>query len=109
MQAKPGMWFQQPQLPRTQARAKLPDTCPTATRSQSAPQHFARSQRRLADFMGAVRDLAVLAECVGVSKEVMAGEYYRALMRCRKLMAYENQKLGLANVDPSLPARGHAG
>jgi flagellar protein FlbT len=64
---------------------------------------------RLAEFMGAVRDPSVLAECIGVSKEVMAGEYYRALMRCRKLIAYEAERLGLRDVDTSVPARGHAG
>ena len=64
---------------------------------------------RLAEFMGAIRDPAILAECVGVSKEVMAGEYYRALMRCRKLMTYEEEKLGMAHVNPGLSARGHAG
>ncbi len=64
---------------------------------------------RLAEFMGAVRDPLILSECIGVSKEVMAGEYYRALMRCRKLISYEAERLGLTNVDQSLPARGHAG
>ncbi|HCK83415.1 MAG TPA: flagellar biosynthesis repressor FlbT [Hyphomonadaceae bacterium] len=64
---------------------------------------------RLAEFMGAVRDPEMLAECIGVSKEVIAREYYRALMRCRKLIAYEAERLGLRNVDQSLPARGHAG
>jgi flagellar biosynthesis repressor protein FlbT len=62
---------------------------------------------RLAEFMGAVRDPAILAECVGVSREVMAGEFYRALMRCRKLIAYEDEKLG--HVDPGVPTRGYAG
>jgi len=62
---------------------------------------------RLAEFMGAVRDPAILAECVGVSREVMAGEFYRALMRCRKLIAYEDEKLG--HVDTGVPARGYAG
>ncbi len=64
---------------------------------------------RLAEFMGVVRDPIILSECIGVSKEVMAGEYYRALMRCRKLISYEAERLGLTNVDQSLSARGHAG
>ena len=72
-------------------------------------QAYADFAARLADFMGAVRDPAILAECIGVSKEVMAGEYYRALMRCRKLMAYEAERMGIAHVDQGLPARGHAG
>jgi flagellar protein FlbT len=65
--------------------------------------------RRLNEFMNVVRDPIVLAECIGVSKEVMAGEYYRALMRCRKLIAYEADRLGTRHVDQGVPARGHAG
>ncbi|MFZ4120563.1 MAG: flagellar biosynthesis repressor FlbT [Caulobacterales bacterium] len=65
--------------------------------------------QRLAEFMGAVRDPEVLAECVGVSRDVMAGDYYRALIRCRKLIAYEDDRLGTLHVDPSLSTRGHAG
>lgn len=70
---------------------------------------FQEFSQRLAEFMGVVRDPGVLVECIGVSKEVMAGEYYRALMRCRKLIAYEAERLGLRDVDQGLPTRGHAG
>ena len=70
---------------------------------------YAEFALRLAEFMGAVRDASVLAECIGVSKEVIAGEYYRALMRCRKLITYEAERLGLGHVDQSIPARGHPG
>jgi flagellar protein FlbT len=76
---------------------------------QSHDHAYADFAARLAEFMGAVRDPQILAECVGISKEVMAGEYYRALMRCRKLMAFESERLGLADVSTSIPARGHAG
>ena len=76
----------------------------------SRDEAYTEFARRLNEFMGVVRDPGVLAECIGVSKEVMAGEYYRALMRCRKLMSYEAERLGLtSNVDQSLPARSHAG
>ena len=71
---------------------------------------YAEFAARLAEFMGVVRDPAVLSECIGVSKEVMAGEYYRALMRCRKLISYEAERLGLgSDVDQGLPARSHTG
>ena len=49
---------------------------------------------RMTDFMGAIRNADVLAECVSVSREVMSGEYYKALLRCRKLIAYEAERLG---------------
>jgi flagellar protein FlbT len=73
-------------------------------------QAYGEFAARLAEFMGAVRDPAILTECVAVSREVMSGEYYRALMRCRKLMAYESERLGMAaHVNKDLPARGRAG
>jgi len=76
---------------------------------QGREKAYGEFAARLAEFMGAVRDPAVLAECIGVSKEVMSGEYYRALMRCRKLISYEAERLGLGHVDQSVPARSHAG
>jgi flagellar biosynthesis repressor protein FlbT len=49
---------------------------------------------RMTEFMSVVRVPAVLEECVGMSREVMSGEYYKALSRCRKLMDYEAERLG---------------
>ncbi|MDZ4776050.1 MAG: flagellar biosynthesis repressor FlbT [Alphaproteobacteria bacterium] len=72
-------------------------------------QAYSEFAVRLAEFTSAVRNPEALADCVGVSKEVMGGEYYKALMRCRKLMAYEDDLLGITNVDPGLPARRDAG
>lgn len=65
--------------------------------------------RRLAEFMGAVRNADILAECVALSREVIAGEHYKALIRCRKLIAYEDERLGRADVDPSLSASSATG
>jgi len=48
---------------------------------------------RMNEFMGAISNPDVLADCVAISRDVMAGEYYKALMRCRKLMAYEKERL----------------
>lgn len=64
---------------------------------------------RLAEFMGAVRNPSMLAECLSISREVMAGEYYKALMRCRKLIVYEDERLGMADVDSGLPTRQSTG
>jgi flagellar protein FlbT len=77
--------------------------------ADSHDKAYSEFAARLAEFMGVVRDPGVLAECVGVSKEVMSREYYRALMRCRKLIAYEAERLGMANVDTGLSAGSHAG
>ena len=49
---------------------------------------------RMTEFMGAISNPEALSECVAVSREVMAGEFYKALLRCRKLIAYEAERLG---------------
>lgn len=71
---------------------------------------FGEFARRLAEFMGAVRNPEILAECVSVSRDVMAGDFYRALMRCRRIIAYEDERLGNAgDVDTGLSTRERAG
>jgi flagellar protein FlbT len=63
--------------------------------------------RRLNEFMNAIRHPEVLADCVAISKATMAREYYKALMLCRKLIDYEDERLG--NVATGLPKGGGAG
>jgi len=63
--------------------------------------------QRLSDFMGAVRNPDVLTDCVNISRHVMIKEYYKALMLCRRLIEYEDERLG--NVAPRLSAGGAAG
>jgi flagellar protein FlbT len=62
--------------------------------------------QRLTEFMGAVHNPEVLTDCVNISRYVMTKEYYRALMLCRKLIEYEDERLG--NVAPRLSAGGAA-
>ena len=50
--------------------------------------------QRLSEFMGAVRNADVLADCVNISRFVMTRDYYKALMLCRKLIEYEDERLG---------------
>ncbi len=57
---------------------------------------------RMSDFMSAVRNPEMLTQCVAISRDVMAGEYYKALNKCRKLMEYEEGRL--AHVTDGLPA-----
>ncbi|MBB5746741.1 flagellar biosynthesis repressor FlbT [Brevundimonas variabilis] len=49
---------------------------------------------RLTEFMGAISNPAILTECVAMSKYVMSREYYKALMSARKIVDYEEQRLG---------------
>jgi len=55
---------------------------------------------RLAEFMGVIKNPPVLIDCLNASKHVMAKEYYKALMLARKLIEYEDERLG--NVPTSL-------
>lgn len=65
--------------------------------------------RRMTEFMGAVRNPSVLAECVTISRHLLSREYYKALMLCRKLMDYEDEMLGSGDGSASLSARRAAG
>ncbi len=47
----------------------------------------------MSDFMGAIKNAEVLNTCVGISRDVLAGQYYKALMSCRRLFAYEQERL----------------
>ena len=72
--------------------------------SAVAARYYDEFVQRLSEFMGAVRNPDILAECVAISKQCMSQEYYKALMLCRKLIEYEDERLG--NVPSSLSA-GH--
>lgn len=48
---------------------------------------------RMTEFMGVVEDPETKLLCVAISKEVMDGEFYKALMKCKKLFEYENARL----------------
>jgi flagellar protein FlbT len=62
---------------------------------------------RMTEFMGAIQNRAVLATCVEISRDVMQGAYYKALIACRKLFDYEQERLNydLTSV-PKRSARG---
>ena len=48
---------------------------------------------RMTEFMGAVQTRAVLASCIEISRDVTTGAYYKALMTCRKLFEFEQERL----------------
>ena len=60
----------------------------------NAGRQYDEFAKRLAEFMGVIQNPTVLADCVAISKHVMTREYYRALMLCRKLIEYEDERLG---------------
>lgn len=72
-----------------------------------AERYYDEFVRRMSEFMGVIRNPSVLADCVDVSKYCMEREYYKALMLCRKLIEYEDERLG--NVPASVPASSDPG
>lgn len=67
-----------------------------------ADKYYAEFVRRLSEFMGVIQQPQVLADCVNISRHAMAREYYKALMLARKLIEYEDERLG--HVPPGLSA-----
>jgi flagellar biosynthesis repressor protein FlbT len=49
---------------------------------------------RMTEFMGAIRNRSALTLSVEISKDVMSGAYYKALMGCKKLFEFEQERLG---------------
>jgi flagellar protein FlbT len=72
----------------------------------SAGRYYEEFVPRLTEFMGAIQNPDVLANCVAISKHCMEREYYKALMLCRKLIEYEDERLG--NVPTSVSTGGAA-
>ncbi|MFT3811659.1 MAG: flagellar biosynthesis repressor FlbT [Micropepsaceae bacterium] len=60
---------------------------------ESVDVYYDSFAERMADFMGAVTNPDVLAACVAISRDVLGGQYYRALMTCRRLFDYEQELL----------------
>ncbi|HEV2563153.1 MAG TPA: flagellar biosynthesis repressor FlbT [Rhizomicrobium sp.] len=56
-------------------------------------QHYNDFALRMTEFMGAIHNKAALAACIEISRDVMSGAYYRALMLCKKLFAFEGERL----------------
>ena len=48
---------------------------------------------RMTEFMGAISNPPILAACVEISRDVAQGQYYKALISCRKLFNYEQERL----------------
>jgi flagellar biosynthesis repressor protein FlbT len=58
-----------------------------------SPQFYEDFALRTTEFMSAVKNPDALAVCVAISKDVMAGDYYQALVKCRSLIEYEAERL----------------
>jgi|KBSMisStaDraftv2_1062788.scaffolds.fasta_scaffold267870_2 flagellar protein FlbT len=69
-------------------------------------QYYNDFALRMTEFMGAVQHRQILTACIEISRDVMAGGYYKALMSCRKLFDFEQERL---NYDPESLSRHAAG
>jgi flagellar protein FlbT len=54
---------------------------------------------RMTEFMGAIKNRQALATCLEISREVMGGAYYKALMACKKLYEFEQERLSYDSED----------
>ena len=59
-----------------------------------ADKYYDEFARRTNEFMGVIRNPQILTDCVTISKHVLSREFYKALMICRKLIEYEDERLG---------------
>jgi len=59
-----------------------------------ADKYYDEFLKRMTEFMSVIANPQILAECVLVSRSLMVKEYYKALMGCRKLVDYEDERLG---------------
>jgi flagellar protein FlbT len=69
--------------------------------SDGREEYFNEFALRMTEFMGAIKNRQAISACLDISRDVMSGAYYRALMTCKKLFEFEQERL---NYDPqSLP------
>ena len=48
---------------------------------------------RMTELLNVIEDPAAKTICVAISKDVMDSEYYKALLKCKKMFGYENTRL----------------
>jgi flagellar protein FlbT len=60
---------------------------------KESEQYYNDFALRMTEFMGAIKSGTALATCVEISRDVMAGTYYKALMGCKKLFDFEQERL----------------
>jgi len=69
--------------------------------SEQSEGHYEEFVRRMSEFMNAISDREALTTCVAISRDVLAGQYYKALIKCRQLFDFEQVRL--TYVAPGLP------
>ncbi len=59
----------------------------------SSKKYYEEFVTRMTEFMSVIENPAVVAQCVEISALVMNREYYKALMVCKKLFDFEQERL----------------
>ncbi len=59
----------------------------------NAGTYYDEFTTRMTEFMEAVEDPEALQKCLAISADVMNGHYYRALMACKLLFKFEEDRL----------------
>tara|TARA_R110002096_G_scaffold274610_4_gene468384 strand:- start:317 stop:718 length:402 start_codon:yes stop_codon:yes gene_type:complete len=54
---------------------------------------------RMTEFMGAISTPAAVENCVKISRDVMDKNYYKALMNCKKLITFEQERIGVIETE----------
>ncbi len=50
--------------------------------------------KRMTEFMSAISSPDAINDCVQISRDVMDKNYYKALMSCKKIIAFETSRIG---------------
>jgi flagellar protein FlbT len=66
--------------------------------AENFDEYYNEFALRMTEFMGAIQTRTVLASCIEISRDVTNSQYYKALMTCRKLFEFEQERL---NYDPA--------
>jgi flagellar biosynthesis repressor protein FlbT len=59
----------------------------------AAESYYSQFALRMTEFMEAIANREALALCVDISKDVMTGTYYKALVKVRTLFEFEQERL----------------
>jgi len=60
---------------------------------ENSEDYYSEFALRMTEFMGAISQPQALSACLEISRDVTSGAYYKALMQCRKLFEYEQERL----------------
>ena len=97
----------QPQDARTPARRIYFPIMMMYLDGEASEEPYNEFALRMTEFMGAIKNRTALATCLEISRDVMARNYYKALMACKKLFDFEGERLNYDAHSLSKRANGH--